>query len=44
MLKLVLNLAGTINPTPTLCDILFPNIIRVNFAQLVASKMNCLHS
>jgi len=30
MLKLVLNPAGTIDPTPTLCNILSPNTIRVN--------------
>ena len=29
MLKLVLNPAGTIDPTPTLCNILSPNTIRV---------------
>ena len=30
MLKLVLNPAGTIDPTATLCNILSPNTIRVN--------------
>ena len=38
MLKLVLNPAGTIDPTATLCNILSPNTIRVNAMSLNATS------